>query len=85
MSSSGSRWRASRRGSAEDPRADVAALGGDLTERPQWRSTFVLSERAATILGDLKDWMATHNAAIMTVLSLVLGAKLLGDGIAGLS
>jgi Sap, sulfolipid-1-addressing protein len=46
---------------------------------------FVLSERAATILGDLKDWMAANNATIMTVLFLVLGAKLLGDGIAGLS
>jgi hypothetical protein len=30
---------------------------------------FVLSERAATILGDLKDWMVTNNATIMTVLS----------------
>jgi hypothetical protein len=26
-----------------------------------------------------------HNAAIMTVLFLVLGAKLIGDGISGLS
>jgi hypothetical protein len=46
---------------------------------------FALGDRAATILGDLKDWMAANNAAIMTVLLLVLGAKLLGDGIAGLS
>lgn len=29
--------------------------------------------------------MARHNAAIMTVLLLVLGAKLFGDGIAGLT
>jgi hypothetical protein len=29
--------------------------------------------------------MAENNATIMTVLLLVLGAKLLGDGIAGLS
>jgi hypothetical protein len=29
--------------------------------------------------------MAENNATIMTVLFLVLGAKLLGDGIAGLS
>jgi hypothetical protein len=29
--------------------------------------------------------MAEHNAAIMTVLLLVLGAKLIGDAISGLS
>ena len=46
---------------------------------------FALGDRAATILGDLKDWMAANNATIMTVLLLVLGAKLLGDGISGLS
>lgn len=41
--------------------------------------------RAATILGRFKTWMAAHNAAIMTVLLLVLGAKLIGDAIGGLS
>ncbi len=46
---------------------------------------FLMGERAAAILGELKDWMAAHNAAIMTVLLFVLGVKLLGDGIAGLS
>jgi threonine/homoserine/homoserine lactone efflux protein len=46
---------------------------------------FALGDRATTILGELKDWMAANNATIMTVLLLVLGAKLLGDGIAGLS
>jgi hypothetical protein len=33
----------------------------------------------------VKDWMAANNATIMTVLLLVLGAKLIGDGISGLS
>jgi hypothetical protein len=46
---------------------------------------FALGARATTILEELKNWMAAHNAAIMTVLLLVLGAKLIGDGIAGLS
>jgi hypothetical protein len=46
---------------------------------------FFMSAQAETILGGLKSWMAAHNAAIMTVLLLVLGAKLIGDGIAGLS
>jgi hypothetical protein len=37
------------------------------------------------VLGGLKDWMGRHNAVIMTVLCLIIGAKLVGDGIAGLS
>ena len=38
-----------------------------------------------SLLDGLKTWMAAHNAAIMTVLLLVLGAKLIGDAIAGFS
>ena len=45
---------------------------------------FALGEKSASLLGGLKDWMAHNNAAIMTVLLLVLGAKLLGDGITAL-
>jgi hypothetical protein len=36
------------------------------------------------MLDDLKEWMGHHNAAIMTVLLLVIGVKLLGDGISAL-
>ena len=32
----------------------------------------------------LKSWMSAHNAAIMAVITLVIGVKLLGDGISGL-
>jgi threonine/homoserine/homoserine lactone efflux protein len=46
---------------------------------------FALGAEAKRILDDLKGWMSSHNAAIMTVLLLVLGAKLTGDGIGGLS
>jgi threonine/homoserine/homoserine lactone efflux protein len=46
---------------------------------------FALGSRAATILDELKTWMAAHNAAIMAVLLLVLGVKLIGDAIGGLS
>ena len=35
--------------------------------------------------GGLRDWMAQHNAAIMAVLCLVIGAKLIGDAISGFS
>ncbi|MFB9953726.1 GAP family protein [Cellulomonas denverensis] len=41
-------------------------------------------DRAAALLGDLRGWMVRHNAAIMTVLLAVIGAKMLGDGITGL-
>lgn len=41
----------------------------------------VMSERAATMLGDWKEWAARHNVAIMAVLFFVFGLKLLGDGI----
>lgn len=43
----------------------------------------VMGDRAAGILGSLKQWMAHNNAVIMTVLFLVIGAKLLGQGIGG--
>ena len=46
---------------------------------------FLLGDRAAKLLAEMKDWMAAHNAAIMTVLLLVIGIKLIGDGITGLS
>ena len=45
---------------------------------------FAMGERAAKLLDELKAWMGAHNAAIMAVLLLVIGAKLLGDGISGL-
>jgi threonine/homoserine/homoserine lactone efflux protein len=46
---------------------------------------FALGERAKRLLDELKGWMGAHNAAIMAVLCLVIGAKLIGDGVSGLS
>jgi Sap, sulfolipid-1-addressing protein len=46
---------------------------------------FALGARAAAILEGVKTWMAVHNAAIMAVLLLVLGTKLIGDAVGGLS
>ena len=46
---------------------------------------FALGPRAKRVLDDLKLWMAAHNAAIMAVLCLVIGTKLIGDAIAGLA
>ena len=41
---------------------------------------FALGRRAEHALDELKGWMAANNAAIMAVLVLVIGAKLVGDG-----
>jgi threonine/homoserine/homoserine lactone efflux protein len=46
---------------------------------------FLLGDRAAKLLAEMRDWMGAHNAAIMAVLFLVLGTKLIGDGISGLT
>jgi threonine/homoserine/homoserine lactone efflux protein len=46
---------------------------------------FALGARAKDILDGLKAWMAAHNTAIMAVLCLVIGVKLIGDGISGLA
>jgi threonine/homoserine/homoserine lactone efflux protein len=45
---------------------------------------FVLGDRARRMLDELKAWMAANNAAIMAVLCLLIGAKLIGDGISAL-
>jgi threonine/homoserine/homoserine lactone efflux protein len=44
-----------------------------------------LRERSRHLLDELRDWMARHNATIMTVLFLLIGAKLVGDAISGFS
>jgi hypothetical protein len=52
---------------------------------------FALGARARHVLDDLEQWMGVeqwmgaHNAAIMVVLCLVIAAKLIGEGITGLS
>jgi len=44
-----------------------------------------MGKRSAELLGRLKDWMGHNNAVIMAVLCLVIGVKLLGDGLGGLA
>jgi hypothetical protein len=46
---------------------------------------FAMGERAASILDGLKTWMAQNNTAVMAVLCLIIGVKLVGDAITGLS
>jgi len=45
----------------------------------------VMGERAASMLAGLKDWMSRNNTVIMAVLCLVIGVKLIGDAISGLT
>jgi threonine/homoserine/homoserine lactone efflux protein len=46
---------------------------------------FALGDRSRSMLDELKTWMASHNPAIMAVLLLVFGVKLVGDAITGFS
>lgn len=46
---------------------------------------FLMRERAAAILEGMRGWMARENATIMAVLCSVIGAKLIGDAISGLT
>src|SRR3954453_7347061 len=46
---------------------------------------FVLGDRAPRVLNGMKTWMARHDGAIMAVICVIIGAKLIGDGISGLS
>jgi threonine/homoserine/homoserine lactone efflux protein len=42
-----------------------------------------LGARSRGLLDAIRNWMARYNAAIMTVLFLLIGAKLIGDAISG--
>jgi threonine/homoserine/homoserine lactone efflux protein len=47
--------------------------------------SFALGERSAEPLERLKTWMARSSGVIMAVILLVIGVKLIGDAISGLS
>ena len=63
----------------------VFVVIGSLTVAGPVLFFLVAPRRAAGTLRPIKDFMAAHNAVIMMVVLLVLGAKLIGNGIAGLS
>ena len=42
-----------------------------------------LGDRSRHVLDELKDWLGANNATIMAVLLVVIGVKLIGDGISG--
>jgi threonine/homoserine/homoserine lactone efflux protein len=45
---------------------------------------FTMGDRATALLDRLETWMSDNNAVIMSVLCLVIAAKFIGQGIAGL-
>lgn len=45
---------------------------------------FVLGDRAPAMLRRMQKWMAHNNATIMSVLLLVIGVKIFGDGLSAL-
>lgn len=45
---------------------------------------FLAKESAADTLGSLRDWLTVHQAAIVAGLFLVIGAVVLGQGLAGI-
>jgi Sap, sulfolipid-1-addressing protein len=63
----------------------VFALVGTVGVGAPVAAYVALGPRADQPLARLKDWMGAHNAVIMAVLCLVIGAKLIGDAITGLS
>ena len=46
---------------------------------------FAMGKRSVELLGGLKDWMGHNGAVMLSGLCLVIGVKLLGDGLSGLS
>lgn len=63
----------------------VLVLIGSVTVAGPVIYFLVAPTTAARALGSVKDFMSDHNAVIMFVLLLVLGAKVFGNGIAGLA
>jgi threonine/homoserine/homoserine lactone efflux protein len=46
---------------------------------------FLMADRATVILENLRGWMVRENGTIMAVLCLIIGVKLIGDGISALA
>ena len=46
---------------------------------------FALGDRAPALLDRMKTWMGQNNAVIMTILCLIIGVKLIGQALGGLT
>jgi threonine/homoserine/homoserine lactone efflux protein len=83
LAAAGSIAQAGLSGSESAVAVAVFVLIGSLTVVGPVAWYLVAKDRAARPLMSLKDFMAEHNAVIMMVVLLVLGAKLIGNGLAG--
>jgi hypothetical protein len=63
----------------------VFALVGTLGVGTPVGIYFARGARSERPLSELKDWMAQNNAVIMAVICLLIGVKLIGDAITGLT
>jgi len=63
----------------------VFALVGTLGVGTPVGIYFATGARSEKLLAGLKDWMAQYNAVIMAIICLLIGVKLIGDGISGLT
>jgi hypothetical protein len=63
----------------------VFALVGTLGVGTPVGIYFTMGARSEKPLSELKDWMAQNNAVIMAIICLIIGVKLIGDAIGGLT
>ena len=63
----------------------VFAVVGTLGVGAPVATYFAMGKRSVDLLSRLKDWMGRNNAVIMAVLCLIIGVKLVGDALSGLS
>jgi hypothetical protein len=63
----------------------VFVVIGSLTVAGSVVFYLVDTDKASVALGSVKEFMSAHNAVIMMVILLILGVKILGDGLGGLS
>jgi NAD/NADP transhydrogenase beta subunit len=63
----------------------VFVVIGSLTVAGPVLAYLFLGERAEHALAEVKQFMSDHNAVIMAVVCLVLAAKLIGNGVGGLT
>jgi hypothetical protein len=63
----------------------VFALVGTLGVGTPVGIYFAMGARSEKLLTGLKDWMAQHNGVISAVICLIIGVKLIGDAITGLT
>jgi len=64
--------------------AAVFVVLGSITVAGPVVGYLVAPDRMRGPLDELRTWMTAHNAAVMTVLLLVIGTTILGKGVAGL-